>query len=302
MSGPISWARGHTCHWLTASAPTPSTDSCHTKRRRYQRAMDALLPNQRQVDGSRTSQWTSPLPLRIHGAAKRIVSTRPTCPQRPLTRHTLEAWVARLKHLRDHPAERARLGQAPLANYSWTRALKILDGIATTGLRRRASAANARLKPHTVEKARESQVNVDRAGTGRPETVFPGGENGISACHRASVGVEQVPETVLHRPLHAEHHASSSPARRGATETSRVLTSVDCPRLRHRVLANSAIPTGGTARGSWLRMSAPAKLRPLTDPIARTCSETGTMASGRRTFARGPECRTEIERPEGLRP
>lgn len=136
----------------------------HQEARRYQRAMDVLLlPNQRQVStaGRGTldiGQWTSPLKLfEYMAAAKPIVST-----DLPVLREVLahqataylcppddvEAWVDALKHLRDHPAERARLGQAAgsafTANYSWkARALKILDGIERPeGLRpwRRASA------------------------------------------------------------------------------------------------------------------------------------------------------------------
>ena len=78
---------------------------------------------------------------------------------------------------------------------------------------------NARLKPHTVEKAREpriegfrAQVNVGSVFVANPaqdvlRLVFPGGENPLHlwSCHqRVVVGVEQVPETVLHRPLGGE--------------------------------------------------------------------------------------------------
>ena len=183
----------------------------HQEARRYQRAMDVLLlPNQRQVStaGRGTldiGQWTSPLKLfEYMAAAKPIVST-----DLPVLREVLahqvtaylcppddvEAWVDALKHLRDHPAERARLGQAAgsafTANYSWkARALKILDGIETTGGLETVATGlrwqNARLKPHTVEKAREpriegfrAQVNVGSVFVANPaqdvlRLVFPG--------------------------------------------------------------------------------------------------------------------------------
>ena len=125
----------------------------HPEAVRYQLAMDVLLlPNQRNVYvGDKSTidigAWTSPMKLfEYMAAAKAIVASDLPVIREVLT-HQLtaylcppddpNAWVEALSWLRNHPAERARLGKNAAAtfaeNYTWqVRAQRVLNGIEPT--------------------------------------------------------------------------------------------------------------------------------------------------------------------------